>query len=279
MKNFPSVKYDAIFAIEGNRAKYQYNPMLRRQGYAAPEGAYRVQERYGLWLCKDFIPIQKKNEWITRKGYEFTKFHAFFNCQELRLTANRSSVDNTPADVMADIREEIERTFLEIVEGDDWRNIEWLEEESQAFYTGEKEDRDYQARIDRVNSAKICIHNGHTLVEPYRESGVLSLFLELSFLEPDLFPFEIVDYDTYSGIDVVARSKQKLSLAQSRLFYVEFKHLLQDSLNHGMKNLHSIVCWDCSLKHDQEIEDILGETRRVQIVPPDGVTNETRWFL
>ena len=29
--------------------------MVRRQGYAAPPGAYKVAERYGIWVCKDFI--------------------------------------------------------------------------------------------------------------------------------------------------------------------------------------------------------------------------------
>src|ERR1700730_5353966 len=51
LKNFPEITYQAIFAIEGNRIKQQYNSMLRRQGYAPPDGAYTVQERYGLWLC------------------------------------------------------------------------------------------------------------------------------------------------------------------------------------------------------------------------------------
>ncbi|MBV8808202.1 MAG: hypothetical protein JO033_05965 [Acidobacteriaceae bacterium] len=79
------MRYDAVFSVEGKRVKYDSNPMLRRPGYNAPEGAYTVQDRYGLWLCKVFIPIQRKNEWITTKGSEFTKLHAFFNCQALRL--------------------------------------------------------------------------------------------------------------------------------------------------------------------------------------------------
>jgi len=62
LKNFPEIKYQAIFAIEGNKVKQDCNPMLRRQGYIAPDGSYTVQERYGLWLCKDFIPIQRANE-------------------------------------------------------------------------------------------------------------------------------------------------------------------------------------------------------------------------
>ena len=65
LKNYPEISYQAIFFIEGKYAKYTYNQMLRRRGYSAPEGAYTIQERYGLWLCKDYMPIQRKNEWIT----------------------------------------------------------------------------------------------------------------------------------------------------------------------------------------------------------------------
>ena len=81
LENFPEIRYDAVFCIEGTRVKYSYNPMIRRSGYSAPSGAYTIQERYGLWLCKDYIPIQKKNEWITQKGSEYTRFHAFINAK------------------------------------------------------------------------------------------------------------------------------------------------------------------------------------------------------
>ena len=69
LKHFPEIKYHAVFCIEGNKIKQSYNKMLTRPGYRAPEGAYTVQQRYGVWLCKDFIPIQRKNEWIAFKGY------------------------------------------------------------------------------------------------------------------------------------------------------------------------------------------------------------------
>jgi len=31
-------------------------------------GRYRVADRYGLWLCKDYIPIQRINDWIIGFG-------------------------------------------------------------------------------------------------------------------------------------------------------------------------------------------------------------------
>src|SRR5258708_4564512 len=84
LPNHPEVSYRALFSIEGNKVKRDYNPMLRRSGYQAPSGAYTVQDRYGIWLCKDFIPVQRANEWISVRGTEYTRFHAFFNCQEFK---------------------------------------------------------------------------------------------------------------------------------------------------------------------------------------------------
>ena len=55
LTNHPEIAYQAVFSIEGSRVKYSYNPMLRRRGYQS--GVYTIQDRYGLWLCKDFIPI------------------------------------------------------------------------------------------------------------------------------------------------------------------------------------------------------------------------------
>src|SRR5580700_850576 len=122
LPNHPEVNYEALFSIEGNRVKQDYNPMLRRRGYQAPLGAYTVQERYGIWLCKDFIPIQRANEWISVRGTEYTRFHAFFNCQEFKLTANRGSVNNTPSELLKDIEQTVEDIFDSITNSDDWRD-------------------------------------------------------------------------------------------------------------------------------------------------------------
>lgn len=201
LENFPEIKYDAVFYIEGTKVKYDYNPMIRRSGYTAPKGAYTIQERYGLWLCKDYIPVQRKNEWITQKGSEYTRFHAFINCQDLRLTANRGSVDNTPFEILDDIKKVVEEIYTQIIQSDDWRNLEWLESEVTSYNTIQNEKKDFKWRLDRVKLSKIADYNGVRLVEPRRESGVFSLFMMLDFLDPNLFPFTVIDYDTHSALD------------------------------------------------------------------------------
>ena len=172
LKNFPEIKYQALFSIEGKYAKYTYNPMLRRPGYTAPEGAYTIQERYGLWVCKDQMPILRKNDWITFKGSEYTKFHAFINCQGLRLTANRGSIDNTPSEILQDLKDEVRRIYDSIVKGDEWTSMEWLEDEASSYQTTEKEKKNFEWRIKKINRANVSEFKGMTLVEPERESGV-----------------------------------------------------------------------------------------------------------
>jgi hypothetical protein len=279
LKNYPDIKYQAIFYVEGKNVKYSYNPMIRRSGYSAPSGAYTIQERYGLWLCKDFIPVQRKNEWISSKGSEYTRFHAFFNCQELCLTANRGSIENTPSEILQDITLEIKKIYDEIIESSDWTALEWLEEESGALETVEKEKKQFEWRIKKLNRSNVAVSDGITLVEPERESGVFSLFLLLSTKQPDLFPFQIIDYDTHEGIDVVAKGDKTTPIVSAKLFYVEFKRTLTGTFNHSFENLHSVVCWETQLKHDDIIKDISGEERKLQIIQPASKSDYTRYFL
>ena len=279
LKNHPEIKYQAIFCIEGRYVKYGYNQMLRRRGYSAPEGAYTIQERYGLWICKDYIPIQRKNEWITHKGAEYTRFHAFVNCQGLSLTANRSSVDNTPTEVLHDIKDEVKKIYDAIIKGDEWISMEWLEDQASSYQTAEKEKKSFEWRIKKMNRANVAEYKGIHLVEPERESGVFSIFIKLSQLEENLFPFWVVDYDTHEGIDVIAKGDNRMPISNAKLFYVEFKRNLRKTFNHSFGNLHSVVCWETDIKHDDTLKDISNEERKMQIVPPENNRDYTHYYL
>lgn len=280
LDNSPEVRYQAVFYLEGNRIKYDYNEMLKRSGYSAPKGAYTVQERYGLWLCKDYMPIQRKNEWITKKGSEYTKFHAFINCQELKLTANRGSIENTPSEVLKDIRSAVQKIYEKILESDEWFDVTYLEDEADAYNTREKEDKDYAKRIALVNKAKIATYKGLHLVEPQKEQGVFSLYMQIAQKEPDLFPFTIIDYDTHSGIDVIVKENNpSLPLSRDNLFYVEFKFLLERNFNHSFTHLKNIICWDIKLSNNEEISDVSKAKRVLKIIPPETEEDYTRYFL
>lgn len=280
LRNFPEISFEAVFYVEGNRVKLENNPMIRRQRLSV-EGAYTVQERYGVWLCKDFIPIQRKNEWIIYKGNEYYKFHAFFNCQGMRLTANRGSVENTPTELLEDIKTEVKKIYDEIVSSDDWEIISWLEQEAEGYKSSEKERKEFELRSKRVEKSNIAQYKGQVLVEPTSEIGVYTLFLQLAITTPSLFPFQMLDYNTNSGIDVIVKGDKNQPISSSKLFYVEFKNILSTdkTFNHGFSNIHSIVCWDTKMKHQDSIKDFNNDERQLVITQPQKKGDHTKYFL
>ena len=282
LKNLPEIKYQAVFYVEGTKVKYEYNPMIRRSGYTAPEGSYTIQDRYGIWVCKDFMPIKRVNEWITSKGTEYTKLHAFINCQGLRLTANRGSFENTPSEIQQDLREAVREIYDGIIQSDDWGELEWLESEAGAYNTVEKEKRDFKRRMDKVNRAKVAQFNGINLVEPQQENGVFSIFMQLSSYDESLFPFTIIDYDTHTGIDVIVKGQDNMPVKTSKMYYVEFKNYLNKNFNHSFENIHSIVCWDINLnelRSNEEVKDIANQRRTLKVIPPENGNDYTRYYL
>lgn len=130
-----------------------------------------------------------------------------------------------------------------------------------------------------MQRANVCHYKGHLLVEPKRESGVFALVTQLQILEPDLFPFHVLDYDTHAGIDVIVKGDKTTPIYLSKLFYVEFKHYLTQDFNHSFGNLFSIICWDTKLKHNDMLKDIGGEERKLQIIPPSKDGEYTKYFL
>jgi hypothetical protein len=279
LRNHPEIKFQAIFSIEGNKVKREHNPMISRNGKTRLPEHYTVQERYGIWLSRDFIPVQRKNEWITSRGSEYIKFHAFVNCQDLKLTANRGSIDNTPSEILEDLKHEVKEIYNQIVGSTEWTEMEWLEEEVHAHKTAEKEKSDFDWRKNKITKSNIAVYKGITLVEPQRESGVFALAVQLSILNPETFPFQMLDYDTHSGIDVIAKGDKTTPITSSALYYIEFKHRLTQDFNHTFQHLYSIVCWDTELKHGDIIRDLNGQERKFEIIAPEDDKDYTHYLL
>jgi hypothetical protein len=277
LKNFPEIKFQAVFCIEGNKVKHSYNPMLKRTGYT--KGVYKVQDRYGLWLCKDFIPVQTANDWFGSRGTEYIKFHAFLNCQDLRLTANRGSINNTPSEILEDLRIAVQEIYDQITIGEEWRQMEWLESEVDAHRNTEREKRDFQDRKKRFNRSTIGSYQGHTINEPSHESAVFGLVVKLATIDPAIFSFEILDYNTHQGFDLLVKGDHTTPIHQSKTFYVELKWVLGNQLNHSFENLKGIVCWRTGVKHGGHVTDINGEARELIVNAPQEPGDVTTYYL
>jgi hypothetical protein len=246
LKELPEVTYEGIISVEGDQVKRAYNPLLgeRRR---RDTGRYRVGDRYGLWLCKDYIPIQRINDWIVGFGTgsnSLTLLHGFINCQKLKLTANRGSIANTDPKVLDELRKAVQihldNINTDLTKKGIYTLFQWQTEER----TLKQEKDDFEARTKSFQRRRIAKVADQILLEPRNESELFGIFMKIYALNPGLFDFEPIDYNTTRGIDIVARNRTDNKISESSFWYVELKFLLRETLDHGFKFLRVIVCWD-----------------------------------
>ncbi len=256
LPNFPEVSFDLVVSVEGDAVKRQYNPMIRDRR-SKDSGRYRVADKYGLWLCKDYIPIERKNDWISGFGSgsnAFVLLHAFVNCQELRLTANRGTVANTDPKIYTELQQEVAKLITEVdVELNNngvYTLRSWQDEER----TIQGEQSEFKRRVKDLSSRRISKIGDRVFVEPRNESELFGFFTSVYSIRPDLFDFEPLDYNTTRGIDLIARNKTTNTITESEHWYVELKFQLSANFNHAFKFLRYIVCWDFHSSVDANTE-------------------------
>ena len=263
----PDIKYDVVIYVEGDEAKKMYNPLLRNRANRK-KGSYKVADRYGIYLCKDFVPVQRVNDWITGFGTgsnSYVMLHGFINCQKLKLTANRGSVANTNLLIVNELKKDLEQILNEIDVDLYKNNINTLKKWQQEAKTVEVEKVAFQKRKDLIIAKRFFEINGRTFLEPRNEAELYGLFMSIYTLYPGKFSFEPLDYDESIGVDLVARNKSDNKIADCEYWYVELKYLLGSrEFNHSFRNVRVIVCWDFSnnLKDGTKIASSAGDTER-----------------
>lgn len=292
VRGHPTVKIQIVFSVEGDSAKRDFNQMLKRLGkqpstpFAYNEYRYNVSDRYGVYFCKDFIPIVRKNENFTQTS-EWTKWHAFVNCQSFSLTANRSNVENTPS-VLLEAIKETALAYIEdnVIDSDEYADFRQRMKIEEGRRKAEKEKRDVKRRLEQSGKKpKYSISFGGremTFREPRTEQGALWLLAKIATLWPDKFPWleQVLDLDQHFGYDLLVYRRHQLT-AEPDPAFVEIKHELRDSddFNHSFDYLSTIICWDTKIAQDMELFDIQKHKRVFKIAPPNEDRDYTKCFL
>jgi hypothetical protein len=275
----PGKFIDMVFYVEGDEAKRSYNDMIRTRR-PFDYGMYKVEDRYGLWVCKDYIPIKRYNEWLGLGKRLETKYHAFVNCQDFRLTANRGDVGNTPPDLLTSIAETVRQIFEnDIIRSNTYQEYDDAVRYEEQYQTAQQETKDFDRRRRRALSKNVCNFEGLELIEPAMEMGVVALFNLVRSRHPEIFPFNIIDYDTKRGYDALVSRRDPRDLTRDTMFFLEFKYKLDENFNHAFSHLEAIVCWDCVLFNDQTVTDIEGSSLHLRITPGQGPTDYKHYIL
>ncbi|MET0011591.1 MULTISPECIES: ATP-binding protein [Dehalococcoides] len=266
LEKHPEVTYDAVISVEGDSVKRQYNALLGER-IRSGSNRYRVGDRYGIWLCKDYIPITRVNDWISGFGSgsnAFTYLHGFINCQSLRLTANRGDIANTDPGILEELKERL-KEHIETVDKE-LRNkgLYTLREWQAESRTLAQEKTEYEQRLKVISNRKVAVLEGRQLLEPKNESELFSLLIIIHTMHPEIFEFDPCDYNTNRGIDIIAKNRDG-HIHEPLYWYIELKHTLSyKRFNHAFKYLRWIVCWDFSknLLPNQQLEGIEENDKR-----------------
>jgi hypothetical protein len=210
-------------------------------------GRYKVGDRYGLWLCKDYIPVVQINDWISGFGSgsnAYVLLHGFINCQSLKLTANRGTIANTDPLILEELKAEVQQLLSKVDEELRNKGLYTLKGWQDEDKTIKQEKAEFDRRLKNLKGRRVANLDDRKFVEPQNESELFGLFVTIYTLHPDLFEFEPLDYNTTNGVDIIARHKSANKITEGEHGYIELKYKLQARINHAYQFLRWIVCWD-----------------------------------
>lgn len=253
-----NTSFRLIIHLEGYETKRKYDILLSKRGRARNKLTHTDSERYGLWVCKGGVPVEKVDDWIEggKGSGSYTYMQAFIDCDDFQLTANRGSIQNSEIEKIEIIKSQL-NTILNDSSIKSLMNerseMEQLEKQIQSI---ENDQADLQIRSKLSQQRKtITLPCGRILLEPtklktgYSESETMILLIQIMTLYPKLFTFNLLDYNTSKGIDFVVDINGTPK-------YIELKGTLNKKINHPFRYIDRFICYDINLKADDIVNDI-----------------------
>lgn len=276
-----------VASVEGHRRQLDTYLEAKWQGH---QGVYGFEERFGLWLCRDFIPISPRNDLLRRALDEASgqklrfelnnlrNWKVFVNHQSFRLTANRNDVSNRVI-LEAQVVDALVRVLGEALKNKAFQD--WVDRLKKATFERRK-DRELYHMNKRLDDMHDWIESKtkRDAIDPIDVTGLPplpekhSLLMKEPTSEQELFyvygllsgrfkmPVHVIEYDASEGVDAICKVREPRLLHERKaLARVEFK--LEVSVNnpihHFFDAIDIIVCWRVGKQGDIFEESSLGE--------------------
>lgn len=263
--------YAVVARVEGHRR--QRETYLEAQWQGKP-GVYGFDARFGLWLCRDFMPLVQRNDLLqealnraskTRLQFELgnlRNWQIFVNSQSLLPTANRGGISN-----QSEHDQQVLKVLVDLLEKafKDASFREWVAKLRAAKLSGLR-DREVTDMDDRRAAVQTWIEDRKRAgaIDPMTVSGLPLLDPQRSLLmrsptsEQELFyvygllsgrydmPLHVLEYDASRGVDAIALLRNEALVTPKKTHVrVEFKHEVSANtpIDHFFQAIDVIVCW------------------------------------
>lgn len=228
-------------------------------------------EMMGLWLCKDFIRVERNNrliEDVFGGQYFYRSKLVFANCQQFDLTANRDNIRSDQEGYSLAL-EGIKKFIADIK--DDQGTVTYSErkkeEDKEKGRRKKEQDRKmtrdaYKVALkQRLNQYKARPElvapdiKGAPLKEPKSEAETSLLLQAMISCEHTGIDFVIGEYQTSSGVDLVVECTDK---GIPSLAWAEMVLTLENlyAWPHDLNGIHKVICWELGkVQEKQTLED------------------------
>ena len=287
-ENWVDDDFGIVLRVEGQRRQRETYLEARWQRHS---GVYGFEERFGLWLCRDFLPIRQRNDILRRAIESATKgkvrlelrglrpWQVFVNWQGFVPTANRNDISNQQ-EREAQIEKKLTEIIGQALKQKSFRDWIFRLSRAQQERRRDSEIADMDLRRQQV-SDWISDRKKRDAIDPAHVEGLEPLDLEESIQmrapqsEQELFyvysllsaryrmPIHVLEYDASQGVDAIGLLRSP-SLVSPRTAHarVEFKYELSEGnpIDHYFDAIDAIICWRVVRPGDLYEEGSMSET-------------------
>jgi hypothetical protein len=240
-----------------------------------------VPETYthmGLWLCKDYMRIERKNELLEQVlggQYYYRSFLIFANCQEFDLTANRNNIRTDQSEYDLAI-EAIKNFVQEMWEDEATKSYFELNKTEDEAKRSQRERQEREEKIKQLQQRQKDRLNRYKAREDLNASGVKSpirkvpcneaetaLLLQamISSGHPEI-DFTIGEYNTTQGVDLTIEKHDK-GIDTIRWAEIVFELANLYAWPHPPEGYHTIICYQLG---DVKEHQAFGDGSKSQLV-------------
>lgn len=260
-----------VARVEGHRRQRE---TYIEASWQHKQGLYSFEDRFGLWLCRDFVPVTQRNDLLRKALDKASKGHlqfdfgslrnwqVFINDQRFLPTANRNDVSNQ-SDREPHFVEALVDVFSRSMKKPGF--LQWIDRLRRA-----RHERQRGREVEQMNQRRADIEawiNSKSKkdgIDPMLAKGLPALHDDESLLlraptsEQELFylygllsaryemPVRVLQYNASEGVDAIGQLRYpKLVNPPAIHARIEFKHIISanNPIDHYFDAIDLIICW------------------------------------
>lgn len=227
------------------------------------------KSRFGLYLCKDFIPVVNRSDLLKEDNYHH--YHLLLNSQNFELTADRNNLSNDDSPEIKWIFEEFDKIVSDQIKAiSNQTYFRIRKEEESAFAQKEKLKELIKRKLNYNNIPDLNNCDLPIIKKPDNEAQLTILFSGLLSKYGDKYfsGLKIGHYSARSTTDLICIDKN------NNLVLVELEYKLSNLFKQGhpFDTFDYVICWEVDLEINETEKTPEGKTLKL-------VKDKNNWIL